>query len=89
VNEVAILLNRWQQYRVLALQWTVAGKGSLVGKGGGRKGVLLSSLFHPPAPGCCNADLGGLLQSRGRDSSGNDVVVVVHTINFPFPLKKK
>jgi hypothetical protein len=72
----------------ISSKWKGAGGVWLGINGGGRKGVLLSSLFHPPTLACCNADLGGLLQSRGRDSSRNDVAVVVYTLNFPLPLKK-
>jgi hypothetical protein len=69
------------------------GKGEGVGRidmaavGKGR-GVIEFSFPPRPALVCCNADLGGLLQSRGRDSSRNAVVVVIYTLNLSFPLKK-
>jgi hypothetical protein len=77
VNLLATLVNRWQQHRVFALQQKGIGWAEMAGAG---KRGLLSSLFHPPTPDCCIADLGGLLQSRGRDNSRSAAVSVVYAL---------
>ena len=43
----------------------------------------MSSVLHPPVLGCCSVELGGLLQSRGRDGVGKHVEALVHAINIP------
>lgn len=46
----------------------------------GTKGErVIEFSFPSPTLVCCNADLGGLLQSRGSDSTRNAVVVNIYT----------
>jgi hypothetical protein len=77
VNKVDILINRWQQHRGFALQQKGA-QDWLVANSGGRKRGLLSSVFQPPAVGCCNAELGCC--SLGEETVQQTTLRCSHTL---------